>query len=203
MTTQQNIGTLFCSLAVVVATGCVHSQVQRLGRMRLGNGTEGKVEVIAQIDRAAFDEVAFVTVEATGIKTEDRRLRHLLRRASLLGCDGIAHIEHRDDNSSSGICVRRREPEVAGNAREVVIRAPAALRHRASVSGVAGIALIKVLDQADRREGDAKAWPLRWYLKNYPASPFKADVEALFVTVASHQGGGSTPDHIRSAPRNP
>jgi len=194
---RQKIGAL-AALVVLTASGCVHTQVVRLGRMELGNGHEGYAPVLAEAD-ASFERVAAITVDASAVKTETRRLRHLQRRASLLGCDGIIGVNHLDSDRSQAICVRRREiqrPTVVATTR--VARPSSSLRERARSAGDTGIALLRVLDQAEGKQGDEAAWPLKWYLSKYPNSPFRADVEALFVASTST---GGTPSTIRTAPQ--
>ena len=139
-----------------------------------------------------FERVAVITVNASAVKTTERRLNHLRRRASLLGCDGLINVEHFSEDESRGTCVRRREPVFAQAETPMrVVATPAQLRAKARAGGAAGIALLRVLDQADRRSGDERAWPLKWYLERYPNSPFHADVEAMFVAVETGSGGST------------
>lgn len=188
--------------AVLLASalgGCVHASVERTGRLRLGDGSEGRAPIL-DTRPADSEEVAVLTVDADGAATAERLTRHLQRRASLLGCDGLIQVEIEEKRSARGTCVRRRERVTSAEIAYAVRPASQALRARAASAGAEGAALLAVLDQAERRSEQQKAWPLRWYLDNYPNSPFRADVEALFVVEDAQLVAVGTPQNVRTAP---
>ncbi len=194
--TRQIVGVL-----LVLASGCVTAQVERTGRLRLGDGREGKVPVLSAMPQG-FEEVAVVTVEADSLATPERLEKHLVRRASLLGCGAVVGIVHGAEGAK-GTCVRRRDPEPSDpddeDSEMVIVQASDALKRRALEAGSEGEALLRVLAQSDSRAGAERAWPLKWFLSTYPDSAFRADVEALFVPVRMATVGA--PIAVRSAPQ--
>jgi hypothetical protein len=194
------IGTLKQLVTIVVATlatGCVHTQLDRLGRSRLDGGGEGRAPIVAATP-VNSEEVALVSVQADGVATTERLTRHLQRKASLLGCDALTNVVI-DGEQGQGTCLRSRHL-VATRARALTVVDPStSLLAKAGNAGAEGVALLAVLDQVKARRGTERGWPLRWYLETYPDSPFKADVEALLVPVLETAGAPSAIRAGRSA----
>ncbi|MEE8408166.1 MAG: hypothetical protein V3T05_01045 [Myxococcota bacterium] len=183
----------------LTAIGCVHSRIDRTGRMRLGHGHEGKAPVLAALPDG-YEEVAEVTVRADGIATAERLERHLLRRASLLGCDGVINMMVAAGSGAFAVCVRRHEPLQPEETKPIVVAMPSEdLMNRARDAGPEGRALLNVLAQAETRSREDRAWPLRWYLDTYPNSPFRGDVEALLVAPSVSRAVTSSAS-VRPAP---
>ena len=115
-----------------------------------------------------------------GVATDaERREYHVRRRASLLGCDAVTEIRATAE-STHGVCIKRRAG--APEKQDIVImKAPYWLVAKAEAAGPAGLPLLKALHQSAAHEGSQAAWPLNWYLRTYPESPFVADVQSLFV----------------------
>jgi hypothetical protein len=185
----------------VVAAGCVHTQIERRGRQQLRGGAEGLAQWLP-LASPDFEEAAVIRVQATGITNTTRRSRHLLRRASLLGCDGVTAVEHISENQSQAICLKRIEPKTtrAPLTTHALASTPKALQRKLMDGGDAGIALLHLLNKTDGQMSSQRDWSLRWYLKNYPESPFQNDVRSLFIQNAS-SSGGSNPPSIRTAPQ--
>jgi hypothetical protein len=143
-----------------------------------------------------------ISVQADSFATAERLERHLLRRASLLGCAAIVELRVQPEVAAHGVCVQRREPDLQTPGTTVVLEPSPALVNRATSAGPAGEMLLRVLAQARERPPRERAWPLRWYLENYPDSPFYADVEALLVYGVP--AGAITPSaSVRMAPTTP
>jgi len=163
----------------LVSTACVTSRVTRTGRVDLSGGAERYAPVLAEVG-PSFREVALIAVDARVAKNEARTLRHLRRKAGRMGCDAITGVRHLGDGHSTAICVERWEPVVS---EAPPSPSPAtisdALIHRAAASGAPGLALVSILKQAQRASGEARTWPLQWYLDHYPSSPFRAEVESI------------------------
>src|SRR5690349_14763745 len=84
----QKLGAL---LVVALASGCVHAQVERTGRLQLGDGREGRAPVLDAVPQG-YEQVAVVRVAAEGLGTQERLEKHLVRRASLLGCGAVVNV---------------------------------------------------------------------------------------------------------------
>ena len=163
--------------------GCVTSRVDRIGRARLIPGTEGLAPVV--IDTAGYASVASLAVDARLVDTTERRLRHLQRRASLLGCDAIAAVEHAEQGHSSALCLKAETQTVHAPASTVVRAPTTAFLAQLEDAGSAAEPLRIALAQARIDDRSYAAWPLIWYTENYPASPWHAQVEALFGPAGS------------------
>jgi hypothetical protein len=182
---------------LLLLAGCVHTDVSRIGRQRLGDGSEGLAPILASVT-GDFDEVAVLTVGADAASTVERRERHLSRRAALLGCDAVIRVRH-EAALTTGICARRRGDAPESIEIAYLVAAPSPdLVTRARAAGPEGLALLSVLDQVERRSESQRAWPLRWYLATYPDSPFRADVEAMIVPAPEISAG--EPHTILTAP---
>lgn len=194
-----------CLVALLAASGaaCVHASVERTGRAPLGGGSEGYAAVWDDVP-SGYEEVARVTVEADGIATPERLERHLRRRASLMGCDAMTAIQVTAGESATGNCVRRLEPAPAITTDGAVIVAspPEALLDAARRAGPEGATLLQVLEQVERAPASARAWPLRWYVSNYPNSRFVSDVTKLFIEERElvHDAQLELPLSTRAAP---
>lgn len=189
----------FGAIVLLVAlNACVHARVERTGRQSLGGGRDGAVQILASTP-VGFEEVANVTVTAEGLATPQRLQKHLVRKASLLGCHAVVNVSFPTQDTASGACIKRNEPDFSIPETFVVTRAPESLRAKAQAAGDVGLALLDVLDQSETRQGSARAWPLRWYLSTYPNSPFAGDVAALFVPV-SKTLAKATPVSVRAQP---
>lgn len=184
---------------MLAATACVHSDIQYVGRTPLGGGREGLSPILVATPDG-YEEVAVITVNADLFNTSVRRQRHLRRKASLLGCDALVPIRAPSSTQTTGICVRSRQPQPQESVNLVVAPPPADLLERAAHGGPSGLALLKVLRQSANSREDAKAWPLQWYLSNYPQSPFRADVEALMTTRDSNHRDLGTATAMLTAP---
>ncbi|MBI5509843.1 MAG: hypothetical protein HY903_13895 [Deltaproteobacteria bacterium] len=192
--------TLVSCLALGV--GCVHSTMERTGRLRLDGGGEGRAPVLASLP-SGFEEVGVITVRADGIATGERLDRHLLRRAALMGCDGVVGVQVEEDVDAEAVCVKRREPVQAAAPRQIRVREPSPeLVAQARLAGAEGTALVAVLTQLRSRPAAEREWPLRWYLQTYPDSRFAPDVGALFEEVTPTY---ASPDavSVRGAPTTP
>ena len=186
---------------IVLAFGsvaCVHTEVGRIGRMPLNTGKEGLAPVIDTL-KPDQERVALLSVDAPLVGKTRRQLMHLRRRASLLGCDGVTQIVSTSDKLT-GVCVRSRTSSPL-EAPEILIRSPShALVSRVAQDTVHGSPLLKVLHRISQLPADQRAWPLEWYLEHYPASPYAADIENLFVAARDFgQGAGDTT--LRAGPR--
>lgn len=191
----QKFGALVLLLSV---NACVHARVERTGRQALGNGREGAVAVLASVPQG-FEEVATVQVTAEGLATPERLQKHLVRKASLLGCSAVVNVRFPTTETAQGDCIKRNEPDFSQPETFVVTRASDSLRSKATDAGAVGEALLAVLDQSEAQDGAKKAWPLRWYLSNYPNSPFANDVAALFVPT-SKTLANAAPASVRAQP---
>jgi hypothetical protein len=182
-----------------LTASCVHSNLERTGRMRLGNGTEGRAPIMAEVP-AGFEEVGVLTIQADGIATAERLNKHLLRRANLIGCDGLTDVQVAADQSGAAVCLKRREPIAKAEPKAVrVLEPPQELMERASAAGDEGAMLSQVLAQVQARPAAEREWPLRWYLETYPSSPFAPDVSALFEEVTPMRASPSAAS-VRGAP---
>ncbi len=180
-----------------MVTACVHTQVTRTGRLALVGGEEGFAPVLPGLPKG-HEEVAQLTVQAQAIATPERLTRHLQRRASLLGCDGIIDVVI-GHTQAQATCVRHRELQTETSTRTYVLEPSAALLNRAAGAGSEGELVLSVLEQSRQRQGDARAWPLRWFLANYPNSRFAHDVAALLVSVPE-MASATAPASVRGAP---
>lgn len=169
--------------------------------MRLGDGHEGIVPILDTMPKG-FEEVAVVSVQADSLATPERLARHLQRRASLLGCDGVMGLMVSGDNGRA-VCVRRREPVPVAVPVVVTVRDPSAeLIKRAARAGADGRAVLQVLAQVEQRPAGERAWPLRWFLENYPSSPFRDDLASLIVETPLSPSRGRSAT-VRTAPTLP
>ena len=195
-------GVIAVLTGTLMATGCVHTSMERTGRMRLDSGSEGSTPVMATMPQG-FEEVAELNVQADGIATVERLNKHLVRRAHLLGCDGLVNVRVEADVGADAVCVKRREPlaQVATKTFRV-LDPPAELLERAKTAGDQGVALYQVLAQVQTRPSNERAWALRWYLETYPQSPFATDVSALFEEVTPMRASPSAAS-VRGAPTTP
>ena len=177
---MQKISQIILVAALFVSTACVHTSVERTGRMRLVGGQEGSAPIMAVVS-SDYEEVAVVTVATDSLSDSSRLTRHLQRRASLLGCDAITQVEV-STKSASASCVKVSEPVVAKSqeAKEVRQASPELLSKLVN-SGAAGQGLAEMLVSLNNRTSKERAWSINWFLKNYPESPFRSDVESLFV----------------------
>jgi hypothetical protein len=151
---------------------------------------------------AGYEEVAVVSVRADSFATAERLERHLRRRAALMGCAGITDLYVQAEAGAQAVCISPREPTAPAPEAVAVIDPSPELMARARDAGAQGRALLKVLAQVMKRPPDERAWPLRWYQKNYPNSPFAAEVEALFVYGVA-PGAVSASASVRMAPSAP
>ncbi len=206
MITQQITCKTGVFLIGLLATACVQSNVNRTGRARLGGGSEGSTKVFEQTP-AGYQEIAVIDVNAAALGKEDRLERHLLRQASLLGCDGVVNVRTERGNASA-ICLKHLSGTKVVDAIDlqdaVVLNAPDTLRRKAAQGGAYGIALLKAIERSQNQaEPTRRGWPLKWYVENYPQSPFIADVEALFVSSDEFEGAlasAGAPASVRTAP---
>ncbi len=173
---MQKLKPVMTAATMMLVSACVHTQIERTGRAHLGGGNEGVVRVLAAMP-AGYQEVAVITISASSFGTEQRLKRHLLRRASLLGCEAIVGLVVKVDANARGTCIQRGEPSY--EVPTIVLDAAPTLLVRAADAGPAGEALLQVIDQMNSRPASERSWPLKWYLKTYPDSPFYDDVAAL------------------------
>jgi hypothetical protein len=166
--------------ATLLGASCVHTDYERTGRSRLVNGREGTVPVFASTP-AGYDEVAVVSIHADSFATAERLERHLLRRASLMGCAAVTDVYVQAEAGAQAVCVTPREPTAPPPEAVAIVDPSPALVARVEQAGAQGQALLRVFAQVMSRPAGERAWPLRWYQKNYPNSPFANEVEALFV----------------------
>lgn len=106
-------------LSSLLSLNCVHVDIQRISRARFTSGPEAWAPMYTGNPRMGT-EVAIIRVRAQVINTRTRRLNHLLRTASLLGCEAVGHITHAagytegtcliDDQLHSHICFNLGEP---------------------------------------------------------------------------------------------
>ena len=190
-------------LAGVLATGaaCVHGTFERTGRLRLDDGREGLASVFAVVPDG-HEEVARITVTADYLGTSERLERHLLRRASLIGCAGVVDIEIQEHVQAEGTCVQRRELEPQAVQVVAVKEPPAELWAKARAAGPRGESLLAVLAQVQARPTTERAWPLQWYVQNYPQSPFAAEVERLMIR-QPQPAAAPRAASVRMAPTSP
>ncbi len=197
-----HIATTLLLAGGLFATGaCVHGSFERTGRLRLDEGREGLAPIFAVIPDG-HEEVARVTVTADALGTSDRLERHLLRRASLMGCVGVVELEVHDQAYATGTCVQRRELETEVAEVVAVKDPPAELLARARAAGAPGESLVNVLTQVQSRPAAERVWPVQWYLQTYPQSPFAAEVEQLMLR-APRPGAVPQAASVRMAPTSP
>ena len=170
-----------------------------MGRMPLHQGREGFAPVLETV-AADQEQVALISVSATAVGDAARQRRYLQRRASLLGCDGITHIRP-SGRELTGVCVRNRTSRPPSGP-DTLVRSPShALVSRVANDAVHGSPLLKVLHRIAALPANQRAWPLEWYLANYPHSPYITEVENLFVA-SEDFGQAASETTLRAGPRS-
>ncbi len=196
---MQKISKIILIATLFLSTACVHTHVERTGRMRLGGGQEGVAPVMATVS-ADFEEVAIVHISVDSLSNDDRLIRHLQRRASLLGCDAITQIKI-DTDAASAACIKRTESTFVAQAQEgkVVSQASPELLTKLVRSGSEGAGLAQMLAGMNNRSAQERAWSINWFLKNYPDSPFRSDIQGL-ISAPTEAVASLPASTVRAAP---
>lgn len=182
-----------------ITSGCVHADVHRTGRLQLEGGREGTVPVFSKLPRH-HREVAVVTVRAKALGTRDRLTKHLRRRASLMGCDGLIRVHFPGADAARGVCIEHDTKQQPAPSAAVAALAPSdSLMRKLANAGPQGRGLLQLLRRTSSKPPNERVWPLKWYLENYPNSQFRDEVRALLVHPDSAPAEAN-PATMRGAP---
>ncbi|MCK5690768.1 hypothetical protein KAI87_15920, partial [Myxococcota bacterium] len=121
-------------------------------------------------------------------------------RASLLGCDAITQIKI-DTDAASAACIKRTESTFVAQAQEgkVVSQASPELLTKLVRSGSEGAGLAQMLAGMNNRSAQERAWSINWFLKNYPDSPFRSDIQGL-ISAPTEAVASLPASTVRAAP---
>ena len=84
---------LLWGLVFGILPACVHTEVHRIGRLRLQGAKEGFAPIMSNIS-AAYERVALITATAHGASSDKRLKKYLKRQGSVAGCDAITDISY-------------------------------------------------------------------------------------------------------------
>ncbi|MDP7038573.1 MAG: hypothetical protein QGI45_05405 [Myxococcota bacterium] len=170
-------------LMLSMATACVHTDVQRIGRLRLQNPKEGFAPVLTQIS-TDYERVAVIRAKASAAGSKQRLTKYLRRQASVAGCDAIARIVFQSKTSAHALCLERREPEHKHSAtNRLPAQASDKLLSELAQSGEEGILLAQMLAKSNGRRAEERRHLINWYLDTYPQTTFRAELMGLFPSI--------------------
>ena len=177
------LATIVTLVLPLMSSACVHTRVERVGRMVLGHGSEGLAPVLqaTEDDLTSYEEVATINVDMSAVRSSQRGLRHLRRKASLLGCDAITKVSFTMKSLVGGVCLRSAKLNNYESTPSDLLAETASpsLRRRVASAANDGQALAMVLSRVDHLSPQQRVWPLQWYLKRHPQSPFADDIRAM------------------------
>ena len=174
---------LLLGVMLCMATACVHTDIQRIGRLRLQNPKEGFAPVLTQIP-TDYERVAVLSAKASAASSKQRLTKYLRRKASVAGCDAIARIVFKSKTHAHALCLERREPEHQHNqSAHLPAQASDKLLGQLAQSGEEGIRLAQMLEKSNGRRAEERRHLINWYLDTYPQTSFRAELMGLFPSI--------------------
>ena len=169
------------------ALACVHTDMQRIGRLSLKNPKEGFAPIIKNIP-SDYERVAIIKAQASAAGSKQRLTKYLQRQASVAGCDAISTIVHKSKNRAHALCLERRQPEHEKIGKDrLPVEASAQLLERLLKSNQEGIILAQLLEKSNSRSPAERRHLINWYLNTYPETAFRTELLSLFPSIEGIQ----------------